>query len=560
MNTKKCISALSIAMYFCWLALSLSSCSDILDKNPTDAISDATFWTDENDAKLALVGCYRFQTGWSHDSFDTPQRLLYLDFAGGNGTEKENFTTLMASSNTVATNGNIRWFWGNAYVQIAKYNTFLDNIDKCKMDETKKKQWTSEVKCLRAYFFYNLAFYFKDVPMPLTTLNVDEANTIKQTSQADVYSQVESDLKTAIEVLPEKYSGSDFGRITKGAALTMLGRVYLARNDYQDAATAFKQVMDLGIYSIDNSNGANSYEKLFQIGGENSSEMIFSIMGIKDKFTNSRYQYLYPEALGGWHQFAPYNELVKAYFCTDGKSIETSSVYNENDPYANRDPRLYATVFLPPLGTYPGTKFAGVTYNCFAGANTADSYNKFTLFNGYCPKKGADPSVTNNLGSTYTYTPIMRYAEVLLSYLEALNESSPSSVTQEILDRTINQIRSRVMLPAIKKEDVATQDLLRQAVRKERRAELALEGLRYFDVLRWGTAEQELNHTFTGVKLSNDPAASNYRGSGSSASPVDKDMYYQFENRTWSKNNRYWPIPQNDMNINKNLIQNEGYN
>ncbi|MDD2602535.1 MAG: RagB/SusD family nutrient uptake outer membrane protein, partial [Prevotella sp.] len=101
---------------------------------------------------------------------------------------------------------------------------------------------------------------------------------------------------------------------------------------------------------------------------------------------------------------------------------------------------------------------------------------------------------------------------------------------------------------------------LRQAVRKERRAELALEGLRYFDVLRWGTAEQELNHTFTGVKLSNDPAASNYRGSGSSASPVDKDMYYQFENRTWSKNNRYWPIPQNDMNINKNLIQNEGYN
>ncbi|MDT3386280.1 MAG: RagB/SusD family nutrient uptake outer membrane protein, partial [Bacteroidota bacterium] len=163
MNTKKCISALSIAMYFCWLTLSLSSCSDILDKNPTDAISDATFWTDENDAKLALVGCYRFQTGWSHDSFDTPQGLLYLDFAGGNGTEKENFTTLMASSNTVATNGNIRWFWGNAYVQIAKYNTFLDNIDKCKMDETKKKQWTSEVKCLRAYFFYNLAFYFKDV-------------------------------------------------------------------------------------------------------------------------------------------------------------------------------------------------------------------------------------------------------------------------------------------------------------------------------------------------------------------------------------------------------------
>jgi len=75
-----------------------------------------------------LTGCYRFQTGWSHDDFATPQGLLYLDFAGGNGTEKENFSTLMASSNTVATNGNLRWYWGNAYTQIAKYNTFLENI------------------------------------------------------------------------------------------------------------------------------------------------------------------------------------------------------------------------------------------------------------------------------------------------------------------------------------------------------------------------------------------------------------------------------------------------
>ena len=114
------------------LALSgvLVSCSDLLEKNPPSAISDNTFWTGENDAYLALVGCYRFQTGWSHDDFATPQGLLYLDFAGGNGTEKENFTTLMASSNTVATNGNIEWYWKNAYTQIAKYNNFLANVGK----------------------------------------------------------------------------------------------------------------------------------------------------------------------------------------------------------------------------------------------------------------------------------------------------------------------------------------------------------------------------------------------------------------------------------------------
>ena len=90
--------------------------------------------------------------------------------------------------------------------------------------------------------------------------------------------------------------------------------------------------------------------------------------------------------------------------------------------------------------------------------------------------------------------------------------------------------------------------------------ELAFEGLRYYDVLRWGIAEKELNHTFTGVKLSDDPQARNYRGRGATASPVDENMYYQFEKRTWAPHNRYFPIPQNDLNVNKNLKQNEGYN
>lgn len=482
--TKACLCALAISLV-------TTGCSDLLDKEPPSAISDGSFWTGEGDAMLALTGCYRFQTGWSHDDFATPQGLLYLDFAGGNGTEKENFSTLMASSNTVATNGNLRWYWGNAYTQIAKYNTFLENITDCPMEESKE----------------------------------------------------------------------EYGRFTRGAAKVLLSRLYLAQERWVDAATVLRSVIDSGIYELDRRNGEDSYEKLFQIGGEYSPEIIFCIMGIKDLYTNSRYQYLYPEAAyGGWHQFSPYNELVKEYFCADGKDIKTSEVYDENDPYVNRDLRLYASIFLPPLGSYEGTKYNDIIYDCFKGANTADSYNKFALFNGYCPKKGCDPSITNNLGSTPTYTPIMRYAEVLLSYLEAVNESQPNAVDQNLLDLTINDIRDRVKLVGIKKTDVATQELVREAVRKERRVELAFEGLRYYDVLRWGIAEKELNHTFTGVKLSDDPQARNYRGSGVTASPVDEDMYYQFEKRTWSAHNRYFPIPQNDLNVNKNLKQNEGYN
>ena len=536
-------------------------CSDLLDKYPQSSISDGNFWTGESDAYLALVGCYRFQTGWSHDDFATPQGLLYLDLAGGNGAEKENFTTLMASTNTLSTNSNLQWYWNNAYTQIAKYNNFLDNVVNCPMSsEEVRAQWMAEAKCLRAYFLFYLAFHFKDVPMPLTTLTLEEANTISQTPQSDVYNQVETDLLEAIEVLPNEYEASEYGRFTKGAARTLLSRVYLAQDKWSEAASVLKDVIDSGLYELDRRNGTDSYEKLFQIGGEYSPEMIFCIMGIEDLYTTSRYQYLYPEcAYGGWHQFAVYNELVKEYFCTDGKDIKTSSVYNDNDPYVNREIRLYASVFLPPLGSYPGTKYNDITYDCFNGPNTADSYNRYTLFNGYCPKKGCDPSITNNLGSTPTYTPLMRYAEVLLSYLEALNEANPSDVTQSVLDQTINDIRNRVNLPDYTKAELASQEAVRQAVRKERRVELAFEGFRYFDVLRWGIADKELNHTFTGVKLSDNPADRNYRGSGSTASPVDEDMYYQFETRTWASHNRYFPIPQSDMNVNRNLKQNEGY-
>lgn len=541
------------------LTVGTVGCSDFLELQPPAEISDANFWTGEGDAKLALVGCYRFSSGWSNDNFDSAQGLLYLDFSGGNGTEKENFTTNMASSNTVATNGNLNGYWRSSYEKLAKYNTFLDNIVTCPMDENKKTQWIAEVKTLRAYFLFNLAFYFQNVPMPLTTISVEEANTMAQSSQADVYAQVESDLKESISVLPLEQKDANLGRISKGAARTLLARLYLAQNKFAEAAAVLKDIIDSNVYALDRRNGDDSYEKFFHDGGETSPEAIFSILGLKDKFTNVRYIYMLPEMAGGWHQFAVYNELVKSYFAADGKSIDESEIYDDNDPYVNRDIRLYATVFLPPLGTYPGTTFQGKTYNCYLGPNTADSYNRYTLFNGYCPKKGADPEYTD-IWNNYTHTPLMRYAEVLLSYLEAVNEATPGAVDQALLDVTINDVRDRVKLPGYSKVELNSQEAVREAVRNERRVELAFEGLRYFDVLRWGVAKELLNHTFTGVKLSDDPSAPNYRGSGASASPVDEDMYYQFENRMWSDHNRYFPIPQNELNVNKNLKQNSGYN
>lgn len=537
----------------------VSSCEDFLDKQPLTSISTATFWANETDAKMALMACYRAQASWQNHDFQTSSGLLYLDFCGGNGCDKEGNATSMASTSTNSTNWPISEYWMNAYTRITSCNIFLDNVVNCPMDEVKKAQWCAEVKVIRAYLFFQLAYYFQNIPMPLKTLTVEEANSIPQTPQAEVYTQVINDCQEAIDALPLQQPDSDYGRITQGVAKVLLSRVYLAQNDFENAASILRSVMDDGVYDIDKSQGSSSYENLFQIGGEYSSEIIYFTQRAKDLYVCAWFQYLYPECYGGWHQYAVYNELVRDYFCSDGKSVEESPLYDENDPYSNRDLRLYASVFMPPLASFEGQTYNGITYDCFNGANTNDAFNRYTWFNGYCTKKGFDPSVMDNLQSSYEYTPIFRYAEVLLSYLEALNEYSPSSVDQSVLDETINKIRNRVDLPSYTMAELSTQDKVRNAVRKERRVELAFEGLRYFDVLRWGIAKETLNHTFTGVKLSDNPIDRNYRGEGSSAASVDENMYYQFEKREWADHNRYFPIPQRDMDINENLVQNDGY-
>ena len=147
------------------------SCNDFLDKQPLSSIADTNFWKNENDAKLALVGCYRVQPSWQNHDFQTSSGLLYLDFAGGNGTDKEGSTFSMAGTSTNSSNWPLSEYWMNAYAQIAQYNTFLDNIENCPMDGQKKKVWAAEVQVLRAYSFFNLAFYFQNVPMPLTSSN-----------------------------------------------------------------------------------------------------------------------------------------------------------------------------------------------------------------------------------------------------------------------------------------------------------------------------------------------------------------------------------------------------
>jgi hypothetical protein len=524
------------------LTSALPSCSnELFDKQPLDAVSDATFWKTEKDASLALVGCYDFGSFWASGDFFGGMSMIYLDMMAGYGSEKELIPD-------VVTNGTLNsayWltsaFWSNSYRTIARCNNFLTQVNTINISESNKAMMIAEVKTIRAYLYMNLALYYGDVPMPTNVLTIPEANTIKRSPKADVWAFAENDLKSSVASLPSTRPTSERGRITAGATLAILGRLQMAQKKWSDAATTYKRIMDSNAYAIDQ----GGFAQLFRQTGENSREVVFAHEYLEDFVGTVMLQYLYPETYGGWHQFSPYNELVQAYECTDGKTVDESPLYNANDPYANRDPRLDYTIMIPGR-----TSFKGVRYEASPTSTSPDRITRYN-WSGYCINKFMDPTFSGSLMNYGGNFPLIRYPEVLLSYLESKLEAG-DAIDQALLDATINQVRGRtsVAMPAVKATDAAS---LRTILRRERKVEFAFEGLHYYDIQRWGTAATELNRQFTGMKLTNSPTT--YKDF-----PVDSQGFYIYQKRNFvAGRNELWPVPQSEIDINPGLTQNKGY-
>lgn len=536
-----------------WIVLVLlgvvnSGCNDnLFDKQPLDSVSDATFWKTESDATLALSGCYRSRNKdwgeWTSDDFWTPWSLVQMDIMAGNGAEKEGNPDKITDGTLNSTNGMISDYWGHSYKRITACNNFLEHIDQITMDASKKSIMVAEVRTIRAFEYFNMAFYFGDVPLIQKVLTVGEANSVTRAPRADVWAFAETELKESAAALPLTRPDAENGRITEGAALAILGRLQMAEQKWTAAVATYKTIIDNNTYIID-----PKFRELFWEANEQNKEFILTSQYKEDVYQQVVLQFIYPEMFNGWHQFSPYNELVKDFECTDGKTIDVSPLYDKNNPYNNRDPRLDASVLIPDRG-----KFRGVTYTTNPTSGDADKFGKYPVWSGYCISKFMDEGFNGNLMNYGGNWPIIRYAEVLLSYLESKLESG-ATIDQTLLDQTINKVRGRaaVNMPAVTITDPTE---LRKIVRRERRVEFAWEGLRYYDILRWGIAGDELNHQFTGQKLTNDPA--NY-----TAYPVDADGYYIMtqQNRKFIKGkNELWPIPQSERDINPNLSQNPGY-
>ena len=494
----KTVKILSLKIYLVFLILGtlLLSCSkDFMDKQPLASVTSTAFWQNESDAMRGLTSVYdvkSFASGWSQWDFFQNYGIIMIDLAAGWGDEKDK-TPSNFINNLTADFPYTKELWVTGYQKIARCNVFLENIGTCKMDTAKKAEFIAEVRTIRAFTYFNLALYFNKVPLATKVLTVAEANSISQTPQEDVISFCETELNEVYADLPVLRPASQLGRITRGAALAILGRVQMQEEKWGPAANTYKLIIDSEAYIID-----PRFKELFWEEGDGSQEIIWSTQFVKNIMPTALQLPLRLMMQGGYHQYSVYNNFVEKFLCTDGKTTDQSAVYDPLNPYANRDPRLGYSVCIPDV-----TVLNGTLYKAYPYSTALDALNLYT-WTGYTPRKYLDenyyPQDPNNYGGNQT---LIRYPEVLLSYLECMIESG-GTINQSLLDNTINLIRSRaaVLMPPVTETDPG---LLRTIVRNERGFELAFEGLHYYDLLRWGTLAQEANGKFAGMHLTSEP-------------------------------------------------------
>jgi hypothetical protein len=502
---------------------------DLLNKTPLDQLSPSSFYQNTAQAKMALVGIYNSVKPRSWN--DVPNNFYQYEFMSDNGYCQ----AAWQGSNEIgswSTNSN-SWApaskWEHDYITISRANKFIQDIGKATAISSRDATpMIAEAKFLRAFAYSDLISFFGDVPLiTVPFASADTAVThVKRTAKASVLTQIIADFTDATSVLPISYTGTDVGRVTKGAALAYKAKILLYNQKWTDAAQAASDVINMSTYSL-----YPNYADLFTETHENNQEVIFDIQYIPT--TNNQSWPSEAFVLGTWQTSNVTADLINSYYMTNGQPITSpTSGYNDQKPYVNRDPRLDATVVLP------GTTYGSATW-------LPASYAEYPC--GAKPRKYAEDGIADVNNSSLN-TILMRYADVLLMRAEALIESGSTSTEIYSL---IDQVRARVGMPTVESVEGTglSQTQLRAILRHERRVEFAGEGTRYTDMLRW--QDQSLVHDVYGYDKTQ------------LVSPTTTWIFSQIkiDTRKFDAAKAWlWPIPQEDIIINKNLLpQNPGY-
>ncbi len=436
-----------------------TSCSeDFLNEQPLGTPSSATLFADEAGAVRATNGLYSHLRNWDVVGFpyfgieELPSDDADVGSTPGDGSfpRLELINTFTYDPST----GELDGYWTGAYRGVNRCNQVIDNVPAIEMDETLKARLLGEARFLRAFYYFNLVRAFGEVPLIQQAYTDPETarEGVAKSSEADIYAFIIEDLNAAVAALPLKseYAPSELGRATKGAAQSMLAKVYLFMQDNENAMSNALAVIQSNEYSLN-----PDYRAMFLPDMENGPESIFEsqIIEREDRAISNEYtKWQGVRGQFGWGFNSPTENLANAF-----------------EP---GDPRLKATIF------FSGDTLEGASEPYFLPVDQGAQprANKKTMIPVDMQPAGyPENSPTNRI--------LLRYADILLVYAEAANEMGQPA---EAL-KYVNMVRARArggdmtVLPDITTMD---QTALREAIWHERRVELAMEGHRFFDLIR----------------------------------------------------------------------------
>ena len=576
------------------LSFSLFACSDeLLDKQPLDKFSEASVWQDLNLAEVYVNNQYKVlpKLGW-YEWIRAYQLSCFTDEA----THKYGYHSIYdywggIMGPSIPTGIDV---WRYHYEFIKGCNEFLQKIDtyipEDDEEEAIKDRLTGEIYALRAWSYMDLAARYGGVVLITEPFGLNDDFLRTRSTFDQTVELVISDLDNAIQRLPLSYpDDSNWGRITKGAAMAMKSRMLLyaasplfnPTNDitkWEQAAAAAKAVIDLDLYEME-----GDFKQMFLT---NKNREIILSRGNDAVNNDGLFDYFeVAEGLGGGIDGNDYNggwsstmvgqALVDDFEWDDGTMFdwenpahaadpygigENGQVDGNGDPLRKRDPRFYASI------TFDGSPWISDSLVQFWICEESNNYNlnpfnpSFTLSytvygrnsignpkrwgvaeTGYSYRKSMDPYYNLDKEQFPRSIPwiIIRYAEILLNYAEASFEAGDPDVAIH----WINQVRARVDMPPIS----GSGDELREIIRHERRVELCLEGHHFYDARRWMIAHETFNKPLVGVRIVKDKFS-------------DTKVYnlFEYEQRSWPEKYYLQPIPQYELEK-VTLQQNPGY-
>lgn len=543
-----------------------------VDIMPTDRYTEEAVWSNPANMELYVNGMYSefktFQFGVFPIGYDNATDALsdiekYTSTVAGNGT----VNILATDASRVNAAGPQLNYWSSGYTRIRRLNEFLDGLAKyAKVDETGKKQYEAEARFIRGYVYFWLVKLHGSVVV-LDNISQYLTTNRQRSSEEDCWKFIAADFAYAAENLPKQWDAARTGRATKGAAYGMLARTWIyaasiAENDkkqfnqdqltgvsaanaqtyYQNAAAAAKAVVDLaneGYYGLE-----TDFNAIFT--NKNTKEAVFKLDYVAPQLTHNLDLGFAPpaDAPGQCLVYGvPTAELVNEFEMNDGSKFSWSNTTQAANPYANREPRFYASIL------YNGASWKGRTINTTPD-NAVEGFSEYAVtteprktVTGYYIKKMLNPAVNNFVVNKSVQSWIeLRYAEVLLIQAEAKAKLNDVNGAQEAL----NALRSKRGLPNTAASNTAQ---LMTAIEHERMVELAFEGHRYWDLRRWRKAHTVLNNVkFTGHKVTPSGAGFKYE-----VVPCDN------VNRQFTPALYYIPIPVGELQVNTALTQIKGW-